>query len=32
VILIDRPALPERLIFQDPDAVLRWLGHADLGV
>ncbi|MFZ0098870.1 MAG: precorrin-6A/cobalt-precorrin-6A reductase, partial [Gemmobacter sp.] len=32
VILIDRPALPERLIFEDPDAVLRWLGHADLGV
>jgi precorrin-6A/cobalt-precorrin-6A reductase len=32
VILIDRPPLPERLIFQAPDAVLRWLGHADLGV
>ena len=32
VILIDRPALPKRLILSEPEAVLRWLHHADLGV
>jgi precorrin-6A/cobalt-precorrin-6A reductase len=33
VIMIDRPALPPRMIARDCGAVLRWLGHsADLGV
>ncbi|WP_298397910.1 cobalt-precorrin-6A reductase [Sphingobium sp.] len=33
VLMIDRPALPERLEVHDPGAVLRWLDHdADRGV
>ncbi len=32
VILIDRPALPKRLILSEPEAVLRWQHQADLGV
>ena len=33
VILIDRPALPERRVSAEIDTVLRWLAHpADLGV
>ena len=33
VIMIDRPALPERTEFHDPEAVLHWLAHdADRGV
>jgi precorrin-6A/cobalt-precorrin-6A reductase len=32
LIMIDRPALPPRDEAHDLDTVLRWLGHADLGV
>ncbi|HAF41077.1 MAG TPA: cobalt-precorrin-6A reductase [Sphingobium sp.] len=33
VLMIDRPALPDRLELHDPQAVLRWLDHgADRGV
>lgn len=32
VILIDRPSLPDRQIVGSVDAVMGWLGHADLGV
>jgi precorrin-6A/cobalt-precorrin-6A reductase len=32
VILMDRPALPDRQIARSVDAVMAWLGHADLGV
>ena len=32
VLMIDRPTLPDRAETHDPRAVMRWLGHADLGV
>lgn len=32
VLMIDRPTLPDRAETHDPQAVMRWLGHADLGV
>lgn len=32
VMMIDRPALPQRPETHDPAEVLRWLAHADLGV
>lgn len=33
VIMIDRPSLPERTAFNDPEAVVNWLDHAaDRGV
>jgi precorrin-6A/cobalt-precorrin-6A reductase len=32
VVMIDRPALPARQVLGTVEAVMGWLGHADLGV